>query len=403
MEHPEARLAELGTSVRELLACEGTASREVRQTRADFLERIAARNAETAGSPFGWRVVLFASALAVAAVAVGIWTRQPLSFRVGVATANGRPGDLVRGTTNAQLPLRFSDGTSLLLHENGRLRVLDTTAKGARILVEDGTLDVEVAPSRLRGKQWVFEAGPLSVLVTGTKFKLAFRALDQTFGLATAEGQVVVSGTCVNGPIAVAAGSRLDVSCPANQPKPPEIAHGSLLLPSEHGSATPSPRPPAPEDAIADWRRVMAADRLQEGLRAADRVGFARVCQTATAKELLVLADAARLYDHPAQAVTALSILRQRFPSAAEAATAAFALGRIAFEHRHAYQEAARWFATYLREQPTGPLMGDAVGRLMEAKLVAGDHVGAREDAERYLRRFPAGPYAAEARGIRSW
>ena len=44
--------------------------------------------------------------------------------------------------------------------------------------------------------------------------------------------------------------------------------------------------------------------------------------------------------------------------------------------------------------------MGDSVGRLMEARQRAGDMAGARQDAERYLRRFPEGPYASEAKAI---
>ena len=142
--------------------------------------------------------------------------------------------------------------------------------------------------------------------------------------------------------------------------------------------------------------------RLRAGLRASERAGFAHVCQTATSKELLVLADAARLFERGARAAVALRVLRKRFPGSAESATAAFTLGRIAFEQKRAYAEAARWFGAYLRERPSGPLMGDAVGRLMESKLAAGDHDGARSDAGRYLRRFPEGPYASEARGILS-
>jgi len=139
---------------------------------------------------------------------------------------------------------------------------------------------------------------------------------------------------------------------------------------------------------------------LQEAVHAAERADFDRVCQTASAKDLLALADAARLFTRTPRAVTALRVLRQRFPSSAEASTAAFALGRIAFEQKRAYPEAVDWFATYLLEQPSGPLHGDCVGRLMEARLRAGDQSGAHLDAEQYLRRFPEGPYASEARGI---
>ena len=46
--------------------------------------------------------------------------------------------------------------------------------------------------------------------------------------------------------------------------------------------------------------------------------------------------------------------------------------------------------------------MGDAFGRLMEARLRSGDDAGARANATQYLRRFPGGPYSSEARGILS-
>jgi TolA-binding protein len=131
-------------------------------------------------------------------------------------------------------------------------------------------------------------------------------------------------------------------------------------------------------------------------------MGFDRVCQTATSKELLALADAARLFGRSRRAVVALQALRQRFAGSSDAATAAFRLGRIAFEKHHAYGDAASWFDIYLREQPSGPLMGDAFGRLMEARQRSGDWAGARVEAQQYLRRFPQGPYASEAQGILS-
>ena len=124
------------------------------------------------------------------------------------------------------------------------------------------------------------------------------------------------------------------------------------------------------------------------------------MCRAANQRELVALADAARLAGHVGHAHEALTMLRHRYPDSADAATAAFTLGRIAFERRGAYEEAAHWFATYLEEQPRGPLMGDAVGRLMEARQRAGDRAGARMDATRYLLRFPEGPYAPAARVI---
>jgi TolA-binding protein len=116
----------------------------------------------------------------------------------------------------------------------------------------------------------------------------------------------------------------------------------------------------------------------------------------------MALADAGRFFGPSKRAVAALVSLRERFPGSVAAGTAAFTLGRIVFENDHAYARAASWFETYMREQPSGPLMGDAFGRLMEARLRSGDTKGARASAEQYLRRFPGGPYAGEARGIMS-
>jgi hypothetical protein len=240
------------------------------------------------------------------------------------------------------------------------------------------------------------------VQVVGTRFRLSYRAQEQSLALATQEGRVVVTGPCLQGPAAVAAGTRLDLSCLATPPAAVETASITTLPPV--GPADLEIAPPAgkPSRDTLPWRELLLAGRLQEGLRAAERADFARVCQIATVKELLALADAARLFGRSQRAETALRVLRQRFPKSGEASTAAFTLGRVAFERKRAYAEAVTWFGTYLREQPNGPLMGDSMGRLMEARLMAGDARGARSDAEGYLRRFPEGPYASEARGILS-
>jgi hypothetical protein len=178
--------------------------------------------------------------------------------------------------------------------------------------------------------------------------------------------------------------------------------HSRALFPASHDEREFIDLDETAMDGGERWRELLAAGRLLEGLRAAERVNFDQVCRTATAKELLALADAGRFFGPSQRAVTALVAMRARFPSSMAAGTAAFTLGRIVFEKQQDYDRAASWFETYLREQPSGPLMGDAFGRLMEARLRAGDVTRARGTAEQYLRRFPGGPYSAEAKGILS-
>jgi transmembrane sensor len=409
MEPTESDLDKLGQSLHDELAAQGSEQEEIRQARAAFLLKFAMRNAKSTSGrrARGWWPYALAASFG-AAVATGVWLwPHSGSFQVGEARP-GRLGDLIEALDGRPTPLQFSEGSRLFLHEGGRMRVLSLDAEAARVLVEDGVLDVSVAHTKSRKTRWDFEAGPYRVRVTGTKFRMAFYSRDRSFSLSTQEGQVIVSGGCQQTSQEVSAGQSIELVCPPLKEGP---ASKDEAGESEPSALTKEPRPepaarePGPPTAAHEdlaWREPLDLGRLSEGLTAAKRFGFQRACRLATAKELLALADAARLYGSPVDAIVPLKILRQRFAKTTDAATAAFRLGLIAFEREHAYAEAARWFEISLREQPAGPLMGDSFGRLMQSRARAGDMQGARSDAQQYLRRFPEGPYALEARGILS-
>jgi TolA-binding protein len=156
---------------------------------------------------------------------------------------------------------------------------------------------------------------------------------------------------------------------------------------------------PSPSNGPA-WRELAAAGKYRRALEAAERGGFERECERASAEDLVALGDAARFAGQPARAVQALQALRKRFPSDPRSGAAAFELGRVAFDQQASFGEAAKWFAIYLRERPHGSLAREASGRLMESLSKAGDNAGARDAAAKYLARYPSGPHSELARKL---
>jgi transmembrane sensor len=399
-------LTRMGTRLRDLLAADPRASAEIRSARATLLESVARRNAMSrprTGSRRAsarWLALLLGGG-AIAGLA-GLWfSNRPVTFQIGEAHP-GLLGDVVEAPAGRMVPVAFSEGSRLAIHDGARMRILSLDSSGGglsvRVLLEDGAVDASIAHRRGVKTSWRFEAGPYQVAVTGTKFQMQFHSGQRSLQVTTDEGRVVVTGGCLPAPRAVSAGQTLETSCPAIETPPADKPPAAAV------ASEPAPEPiRRPRPGRSDrWRELLAAGRLQEGLRDAERANFARVCNQATPNELLALADAGRFAGRYSPAVDALAALRRRFPGTPEAGTAAFTLGRIAFENDNAYARAAEWFDAYLHEQPAGALMGDAFGRLIEARLRSGDRAGARASAQQYLRRFPGGPYASEARGALS-
>ncbi len=398
-------LEDIALRVRELLADDPDAGGEIRRTRSAVLATVERRKVSSRlrrWSPGVHRrrslLLAISASVAAGAAALWIWTRPP-TFAIGEARP-GALGDVVEAGNGRVVPVAFSDGSTLVLRDGGRIRVLSLDAAAARVLVEDGVVDATIVHRQARKTRWEFEVGSYRVTVTGTKFRIAFRAAERSLRLSTEAGRVVVAGGCLEEPVTVSAGESLAPSCaPREGPAADETA---VVPPAPLDVAPTDAAPTVKPNQIERWRQLLAAGRLLDGLRAAERASFDQICRVATEKELLALADAGRFFGPAKRAATALIALRQRFPGSPDAGTAAFTLGRIAFESDHAYGKAADWFETYMREQPRGPLMGDAFGRLMEARLHSGDGAGARASAQQYLRRFPGGPYSSEARGILS-
>ena len=164
---------------------------------------------------------------------------------------------------------------------------------------------------------------------------------------------------------------------------------------------SPSPKAPsATQPSVGkDWASLARAGRYADSYALANAAGVASECAHRGADDVLLLGEAARLTGHAEDARIAYDAVRRRFPGSAQAAQAAFNLGRLEVRAGHSTASVG-WFETYLRERPQGPLAQAALGRLLEARVELGDTRAARDTARSYLERYPAGPHADAARKV---
>jgi TolA-binding protein len=359
------------------------------------------------------RRVVGGSTVAAAAAAVFYLVARgaprPLEYRVEGASRPGRESTWISAAEDA-VPLGFSDGSRVVLGHGARARVTHLEKTGAELAVEQGPVGLAIVPRK--GNRWRVDLGPFVVEVTGTRFDVDWNPLTERFRLVMHEGTVTVSG-CAIGSRSFAAGETLEVSCrdrkfhvdSSGRGEEAESAPKVAQEPAEpvappHMDPKVEAEPTAPPSMASKWRALAESGRYREALAAAEAAGFEGECQRASSADLLSLAGAARLAGDAPRARQAYSLLRKRFASEPVAAVAAFNLARVAFDLASDYAGAARWFRTYLREQPSGSLAPEAHGRLLEALQRSGDTAGARAAANEYLTRYPTGPHAEFAKRL---
>jgi hypothetical protein len=353
-------------------------------------------------------------ALAAAAILVGglaTWKLWPHPLRYEVRGGSGFEGPYVSASPLSPAELLFSDGSNLQADPGCRLRVDETYRNGARVFVERGTTTSHVTHEK--ASNWTFVAGPFEVHVTGTRFALSWDPLVEEIDLRLLEGSVEVRSPLAQGPIVVRAGQRFRaaVSSRSLLVSEGEIAAPSALPPPEAATApvvaTPPASPGAPPAAIntkaaprrESWQELLTRGDFESIVVAANARGFESCLTGCPAGDLRSLADAARYTGRGELAVKCWLSLRQRFPSGAYAAAAAFMLGRT-HETRNQPTTAQRWYETYLAESPDGEFAAEALAGKMRAVTTTHGPASAKPLALEYLRRYPQGVHVKTARKI---
>jgi len=407
---PVERIAELSRRA----AARAANNTDERLLRQRFLTRL---DSELLSPRRQWGVLGWAlpatAALCVAAAVLLFLHNRALTFTVEGAELSGQ---YVSAPAQATAALRFSDASSVVATAGSRLRIEDTTSRGARVLLERGQASVRVVHAS--STAWTFAAGPFEVHVTGTRFDLSWDPAHETCEVALREGSVEVRGPGGSGPVVLRSGQRFrgDAQRRTMQVLDLEAATPNAALPEPSGAVpaapftSPDPSPSttaavtAPEAAVhpapraANWSLDIAQGKFKEIVRDAEARGVPGCLASCSAADLRALSDAARYTGDSALAERTLMSLRQRFPGAPRS-EAAFLLGRL-HEKRGGLSVALGWYDSYLREAPSGPFAAEALaGKLRAVKATQGVQAAAAV-AREYLARFPKGVHVNAAREI---
>ena len=357
--------------------------------------------------------------LAAAAIAlmgglsiVFLMPSHPITVAIGNSTSFAPLGASITAPLDREVPLQFSDGSTVALAPGSNAVITSLVRSGGTLRINHGQAQMHVVHEPKT--RWSVQAGPYTVIVTGTRFDVDWQPQLQQLVVKLREGHVVVSGHSSQPPTQMTAGQQLvvlgnnwTIGKLIDGPLPKPLASTDSL--SQEAVVADVEAHPVPAAAIPEvgnsaarpspsetWQTLANRGEYRASFELAQHDGFERICRSSSSSELLSLAEASRFAGHTESAFQALGILRIRFGGSEDAAVAAFQLGRITSNG----SRAANWFRTYLREQKRGELAREASGRLLEALSRSGDRAAAQAAANDYLDSYPHGPHAAFARKL---
>lgn len=343
------------------------------ETKRRLRARIQARWA--AEIPFHRRP-LFAAWVAAAAVLFLIWGLSPFKPQVSsddlLSVAGQSFHDLEAAPGGPDQVVSFTDGSSIRVASGGRVSGLGSNAQKMLVLLERGSAHFEITPGGPR--QWIVEAGALSVEVLGTQFSVE-RKGERGKVIVTRGSVLVRSKDLDNGVQRLQAGQSLEVN--------PQPQNSVSLEPHPDTVAAGDP---------SDGTAALTLQELDETNAASSGRAPAESTRP-SALDLIEGADLARLEGKTSGAIEALEKLIRLYPDDPRAASSRFQLVRLYLLEGHV-QEAEKALAKLARG--SGPLSEEAYLRWVEIKRSAGATAEARSLAKEYLRRYPEGRHRTQ-------
>jgi len=296
------------------------------------------------------------------------WTRHPRQeIALPVAVQLPRP----------QGAFTLGDGSVVTpLDPSSRVVTKTVTPHLVELDLVAGSAVFDVMPNRSR--EFRVTAGPVSVLVLGTRFTVTRQW--QGSQIEVERGRVRVDWE--RGQQILHSGERGSF---------PPVETAGLNAPgleTEEPSVEPRPTPALGRTAV-DWRALARQGDLPAAYRLIHHK--AKAADLAEIDDLLLAADVARGAGHAAESIPYLEKVLALHPNNSQAAVAAFTLGRVRQAELNDPTGAAAAYAEARALAPSGPLAEDALAREVEAWFRAGDTARARRMAEEYVKIWPAG------------
>jgi len=335
--------------------------------------------------------------LGVGLAAAALFVVWPRSVPGGLSLASGEPVASV-ATSAQSRRLELDDASSIELGPRSALDVRENDARRFATSLSRGRARFTVTPGT--GRRWEIDCGLARIEVVGTVFILEHR--NEGLWVEVERGLVRVHTSERSHDLG--AGQHVLVRRAEAQeetatPAPREVAesHAEEAAPQPL-EAEPARRAPRVEPE--PWRVLAERGAHGEAYEALGPRGIDARVGAASARELLLMADVARLSGHPADAVHPLERLLAEHPRDAQAPLAAVILGRLEMDSLHRPARAVSALEQAIELGVPAALADDVEGRLAVLWLTSGAPERGDAAAAAYLAARPEGRHARRLRAL---